>query len=228
MLQEINRNTKELPYEKFLDLGARSLTDSELLAILLRTGTKDLDVLSLAKEVLNMGDINEGILNLYNITYSELLKIKGIGKVKAIQILAMLEFSKRLWRSSKSNKFIFDTPMSVSDYYMQDMRNLKREEVHLAILDTRQRLMLDLLISRGTVNSSIFSVRDVLIESLKHGAVNIIIVHNHPSGNPKPSKEDISITNELRKACYLIGIRLNDHIIIGDNRYYSFREQGEL
>lgn len=226
MLSKINK--KDLPYEKFIDFGAKALTDSELLSIMLRTGTKDIDVLSLSQKILERNNSVDGLLSLFDINYNELIKIKGVGKVKAIQILAFVELAKRLWKTSKIKSLLFTSPSLVSNYYMQEMKALKREELRLAILDTRQKLIKDILISRGTVNSSIFSVREILIESLRYGGVNIILIHNHPSGNPSPSKEDINVTSELKKACNLIGINLNDHIIIGDNTYYSFKEQGVL
>lgn len=228
MLLKDKEYKEDLPYERFVKYGSKSLTDAELLAILLRTGTRELNVLDLSKKILQENNKNKGLARLMDLNYNELLKIKGIGKVKATQLLCIVELAKRLWKSSKGEVFYFDSPMAVSNYYMQEMRNLKREELHLALLDTRQRLLADILISRGTVNSSVISVRDLLIEALKQDAVNVILVHNHPSGNPQPSKEDVIVTKNVDKACILVGIHLNDHIIIGDNKYYSFKEQGVL
>ena len=111
---------------------------------------------------------------------------------------------------------------------MQEMRHLKQEELRIAFLDTRQRLISDSVITVGTVNSALISVREVLIAALKNNAVNIIMLHNHPSGNPTPSEDDINVTNLVNKGCRYVGINLNDHIIIGDNKYYSFKEQGVL
>lgn len=228
MLLKDKEYKEDLPYERFIKCGSTALTDAELLAVLLRTGTKELNVLELAKKILCENNKNRGLQRLMDLNYSELIKIKGIGKVKATQLLCIVELAKRLWKSRNSEEIYFDSPMAVADYYMQDMRNLKREELHLALLDTRQRLLDDILISRGTVNSSIISSRDILIEALRQNAVNIVLVHNHPSGSPNPSKEDIMVTQNVNKACILIGIHLNDHLIIGDNKYYSFKEQGVL
>lgn len=228
MLLKDLESKEELPYERCLKLGCKALTDVELLAVLLRTGTKDVNVVELSKSVLGLGAVRQGLFGLSTLNYNELLKIRGIGKVKAIQILCLIELSKRLWKSSKPDIACFDSPLAVADYYMQELRNLKREELRLALLDTRQGLICDLLISRGTVNSSIISVRDILIEALRHEAVNVVLVHNHPSGNPNPSKEDVTVTKAVDKACALVGIKLNDHVIIGNNKYYSFREQGAL
>ena len=228
MLLKDKEYKEDLPYERFVKCGSKSLTDAELLAILLRTGTRELNVLDLSKKILQENNKNKGLARLMELNYNELLKIKGIGKVKATQLVCIVELAKRLWKSSKGEVSYFDSPMAVSNYYMQEMRNLKREELHLALLDTRQRLLADILISRGTVNSSVISVRDLLIEALKQDAVNVILVHNHPSGDPHPSKEDIIVTKNVDKACILVGIHLNDHIIIGDNKYYSFKEQGVL
>ena len=111
---------------------------------------------------------------------------------------------------------------------MQDMRHLEQEELRLAYLDTRQKLISDSVITIGTVNASLISVREVLIDTLKHQAVNIIMIHNHPSGNPSPSSDDKKVTKIVANGCKSVGIYLNDHIIIDDNTYYSFREQGNL
>ncbi len=227
MMIKETENKENLPYERCMAYGCQALTDTELLSVLLRTGTRDCSVLNLAQIVLKGGGENR-LHRLMDLHYHELLEIKGIGRVKAIQILCLVELAKRLWKSSKGGADCFDSPQAVADYYMQEMRSLHREELRLALLDTRQGLLSDILLSRGTVNASIISIREVLAEALRHGAVNVVLVHNHPSGNPLPSKEDFTVTEGLKKACDLVGIRLNDHVIIGDNQYYSFREQGAL
>ena len=130
-----------------------------------------------------------------------------------------------LFRSHKDNlKFV--TPRSIADYYMQDLRHLSREQVLLVLLDSKSKYIKDIVMSSGTVNASIMPVREVLIQALKEEAVNIILVHNHPSGDPLPSSEDIRVTKRVKEAGNLIGITLMDHIIIGDNRYISLKEQG--
>jgi len=217
------------PYEKAETAGFAALTDAELLAILLRSGTKDMDVLTLADRLLDMGGRNEGLAGLMRCTTEELREIGGIGRVKAIQISAVGELVKRLWRRGVTGDTVtFRTPADCARYYMQEMRLLEQEEVRAAYLDTRLRLISDTLLTRGTVNSSLMSVREIMIGALKRRAVSMLLVHNHPSGDPAPSGQDIEVTEQVKRAGELVGIPLYDHIIIGDNTYYSFREWGSL
>lgn len=215
----------ERPYERCLKLGVKSLTDAELLAVILRSGTRDISSIELAAMIINNHSA-KGLKSIMHSTYDEYRKIKGIGKVKAIQLLCIGELSHRIWKQDALDKLeIFNSPKVCAGYYMQEMRHLKQEELRLAFLDTRQRLISD---SVGTVNSALISVREILIAALKSNAVNIIMLHNHPSGNPAPSEDDIKVTELVDKGCRYVGINLNDHIIIGDNKYYSFKEQGVL
>ena len=218
----------ERPYERCLKLGVKSLTDAELLAIILRSGTKDVSSVELAAMLIN-NHPQKGLKSIMHSSYEEYRKIKGIGKVKAIQLLCIGELSHRIWKQETlDNLEIFNSPKVCAGYYMQEMRHLKQEELRIAFLDTRQRLISDSVITVGTVNSALISVREVLIDALKHQAVNIIMIHNHPSGNPSPSSDDKKVTEIVANGCKSVGIYLNDHIIIGDNTYYSFREQGNL
>ena len=217
------------PYERCIRLGASSLTDIELLAVLLRTGTREQNVLALAAHLLYEVGGGGGLSGLLGQTYESLLTVKGIGKVKAVQIVCLAELANRLWRSKNQTVSVaFLNPEIAASYYMQEMRRLNREELRLAFLDTRQCLIKDMTVSIGTVNASLVSVREILIEALRHKAVNLLMLHNHPSGNPSPSPEDRLVTRTVKSGCECVGIRLNDHIIIGDNRYYSFKEQGAL
>lgn len=218
----------ELPYERLASYGAQSLTDSELLAILLRTGTSGCNVLEVANSLLGGRYASDGIAMLLRVTYEELIEIKGIGKVKAIQILALSELIKRVWRSESGNGCSLDSAEGCALYYTQEMRHLEREELRIAFLDLRFRLISDLMISRGTIDSSLVSVRDILIEALRRRAVNIILIHNHPTGSPAPSIADIEVTDKVKAGCTSVGISLIDHIIIGGNDYYSFREHGNI
>lgn len=220
---------QERPYERCRCFGPSALTDAELLAVILRTGTRNQSSLALAHKVLMEAGPSEGINRLMHKSYEELISISGIGSVKAMQLLCIGELSKRIWRKEASeNVLFFHNPKLCAAYYMQEMKHLEREELRLAFLDTRQRFMSESLITVGTVNASLISVREILIDILKHQAVNVIMLHNHPSGNPFPSEDDKKVTEAVRKGCEIIGVRLNDHIIIGDNSYYSFREQGNL
>jgi len=220
---------EERPYERAVLYGTAALTDAELLAVLLRTGTSGFDVMALSHAVLNLDGKNNGITGLLHHTYEEYLDCPGIGKVKAVQLLCLGEISKRIWkRDASSRRVSFHEPSACARYYMQEMRHLEKEELVVSYLDTRYHLTGDEVISLGTVDSSVCSVRDIMISALNHRAVSIILVHNHPSGNPSPSREDINVTKQVEEAGKMIGIHLSDHIIIGDNAYYSFREWGTL
>lgn len=218
----------EQPYEKCETYGPATLSDAELLAVILRTGTRRLRAIDLAVNVLNYSTTNPGLKGLNYLTMKELTQISGIGRVKAIELLCLTELTKRMSREIHKESLKFITPGSISDYYMQDLRHLQREQVLLLMLDSKSRIIRDMVMSSGTINASIMPVREVLIQALKEEAVNIILVHNHPSGDPSPSSEDIRVTKRMREACNLIGLTLMDHIIIGDNRYISFKEQGIL
>ncbi|MDF2906648.1 MAG: hypothetical protein K0R34_1969 [Herbinix sp.] len=216
----------ERPYEKCERYGATVLSDAELLAVIIRTGTKQQRAIDLAVNILNYSTAYPGLKGLNYFTMKELMKIKGIGRVKAIELLCVTELTRRMAKETLRDSIRLTTPQSVADYYMQDMRHLTREQVLLLMLDSKNKLMKDMVISEGTVNTSIMPTREIFVHAVKEGAVNIILLHNHPSGDPTPSAEDIRVTKKLTEAGNLIGISLMDHIIIGDNRYISLKEQG--
>lgn len=218
----------ERPYEKAISNGIESLSDSELLAIVLRTGTKDESALDLANHVLNSHLTIKGLLGLCDLTRSKLCQIKGIGDIKATQLLAVTELSKRINRLSYRNDIVYDNPEKIADYYIQKCKFLKKEHTFLMLFSNTHMLIDDIQISEGTVNSSLLSPREIMIEALKREAVNFIIVHNHPSGNPEPSAADITITKKLHAAGELLDIHLSDHIIIGNNCYVSLLERGYI
>ncbi len=215
------------PYEKSMRYGVSTLSDAELLAIILRTGTKGMDATSLSCEVLKSYAGKDGIVGLCNVGIHELMKIKGIGKVKAIQIQAIVELAKRLSKGSISERKSFSNPKLIANYYMQDMMHLEVEKVLLVMLDNKCKLICDMIVSQGTVNSSIISPREIIIEALKHRAVFIVIIHNHPSGDPTPSNDDYNFTDRLKRAAEIVDIPLLDHIIIGNNQYISLKETGK-
>lgn len=218
---------EQRPYDRAVEYGVDSLTDAELLAVLLITGTKDVNVVNLAYNIMEGDGEGFGIHNIFHHNMDRLLSIKGIGKVKAVQILALGEFCKRAWtRKNTIRRISFSSPNVVANYYKESIRHLEVEELRIVFLDTRQRPISDMVVSVGTVNASLVSVREILIESLRHLAVNVILIHNHPSGDPSPSKADIDVTKDINKALDSVGIELVDHIVIGDNCYYSFKEQG--
>ena len=217
----------ERPYEKGERRGAASLSDEELLAVLLRTGTRGENALALARRILyHAGET--GILGIHQFNRERLMTIKGIGKVKAIQISCISELAKRLSKASYQEALCFSEPDTIARYYMEDMRHGKQEQMKLLMLNTKAKLIGETNISKGTVNASLITPRELFIEALQKSAVYIIIIHNHPSGDPTPSREDLLITKRIFDAGKLIGIELLDHIIIGNNRYMSFREEGML
>lgn len=222
-------NRKDLPFEKYLKDGIEHLEDYELISLILRSGTKDCDVISVSEEILKLDAIiNHGISGLFFLTEADILKIKGIGKVKASQIIAIIELAKRLYESRAMEDFSFDNPSKVASFYEARLRAMDRENVIVIFMDSKLRKISDDILSVGTVNSSILSPRDVFIKALKKEAVCFMIIHNHPSGDPSPSAEDINITIKLKNAGNMITIPIIDHIIIGDNRYYSMKEHGYI
>lgn len=217
---------QDRPYEKCLRLGTDALSDAELLAVILRSGTRGEGALNLAMKVLSGSKKDRGILALIDMSIPELMKIKGIGKVKAIELKCVAELSKRIAAADRKQQKKFTTPKQIADYYMEQLRHESRERLLLMLLDAKGGLLHDFVLSIGTVDASLISPREIFIEALRHEAVRIVLVHNHPSGNPKPSEEDIAVTEQIEKLGKIIGIPLIDHIIIGDNIYTSFREQG--
>ncbi len=218
---------KERPYEKCEQKGSASLSDEELLAVLLRTGTRGENALALARRILYHAG-GTGILGIHQFSMERLTAIKGIGKVKAIQISCISELAKRLSKASYQEALCFSEPGSIARYYMEDMRHEKQAVMKLLMLNTKARLIGETNISKGTVNASLITPRELFIEALQKNAVSIVLMHNHPSGDPTPSREDILITKRILDAGALIGIELLDHIIIGNNQYMSFREEALL
>ena len=176
------------PYERCLREGPERLSDTELLSILLRTGSKELNSLELASSILALNYPNDGILGLLHLSLPEFMSVKGIGKVKGIQLLCVGELSRRIWkRKAREQVRIFQTPDAVAKYFQEDMRHIKQEQFYIMLFNTRQVLIRDILISQGTVNASLASPREIFIEALRYQAVSLILVHNHPSGNPEPT-----------------------------------------
>ncbi len=217
--------TQERPYEKCELQGPSLLSDAELLSIILRTGTRGISALELARAILYSNCRGCGILDIHHWNLQQLMNIKGVGKVKAMQVLCISELSKRLSKATAAKGVSFQSPATIAKYYMEEMRHCKQEELKLLMLNSKTRLIGESNISKGTVNASLITPRELFVEALQKDAVSIIILHNHPSGDPTPSKEDILITNRIKQAGNLIGIELLDHIIIGNNCYISFCEK---
>lgn len=212
---------EQRPYEKCEQRGVKSLTDIELLAVILRSGTRNMNSLEVAKHVLYPNGEKGGLIRLHDLSVAQLMKIPGIGRVKALQIICIVELSRRLSKSSASKGPDFSSPAKIAEYYMEDMRHYKQEHMKLLMLNTKSRLLGETEISKGTVNASLVSPRELFVEALQKNAVSIILLHNHPSGDPTPSMEDIILTKRIKEAGNLIGIELLDHIIIGNNCYVS-------
>ncbi len=218
---------EDRPYEHCLRSGPEDLSDAELLSIVIRSGSKEANSLDLASKILALNYPKEGILGLLHLSLEELMSVKGIGQVKGIQLLCIGELSRRIWkRKVLEDPLPLDNPQKIADYYQEDMRHRDREEFHVMFFNSKQGLIREILISRGTVNASIAEPREILVEALRCHAVSMILVHNHPSGDPQPSREDVAVTERIRQAGNLVGILLVDHVIIGDNTYVSLKERG--
>lgn len=217
----------DMPYERFLQEGADVLSDAELLAIILRTGTRGEDTVSIGRKILSLSNgRHPGILGLHHLSIQELMTIRGIGEVKAVKIKAIAELSNRISKARALETIQFDQPETVACYYMEQLRHAETEQVVLVMIDSKNQLLHDMTISKGTVNASLLSPREIFISALRFGAVYILLVHNHPSGDPTPSKQDHVITEKMKVAGNLVEIPLMDHIIIGNNKYMSFKQSG--
>ena len=219
---------EERPYEKCERFGPANLTDVELMAIMLRSGSKGESSLGLAKRILYPVSTEDGVLNLHKWSMEQLMELRGIGRVKAIQIMCLLEFAKRLSKATATQGLSFSNPATIASYYMEEMRHHKQEIMKLIMLNTKNKLISENDISKGTINTAIISPRELFVEALRKNAVSIVLIHNHPSGDVQPSKEDVLVTKRIYEAGQMIGIELLDHIIIGNNCYSSFREKGIL
>ena len=219
----------ELPYEKFMKSGACALSDAELLAIIIRTGTANSSAVTIARQILQCSSgSNEGLNVLHHISLQELKRIPGIGEIKAVKIKCIAELSRRMARQRAEKNLCFSTPSTIADYYMEELRHEECEKVILLLLDNKLQFMEDYMVSKGTVNASLLSSREVFRYALGHGACKIVLLHNHPSGNPAPSRQDIEITTKIKEAGLLMEIPLMDHIILGDGCYVSLKEYGYL
>ncbi len=216
------------PYEKFVRLGVSALSDYELLAIILRTGTKGKTALDTAKAILADKKYSGGINSLYHMDIEELKAIPGIGRVKAIQLKCVCEISKRISRSVAERALNFNDPASIAGYYMEALRHEEQENVCCMMLNSKNVLIDELCIFKGTVNASLISPRELYINALARRAVSIVLVHNHPSGDPTPSEDDIYVTKRVYEAGKIIGISLLDHIVIGDNAYVSIMSRFKI
>lgn len=213
----------ERPYEKLELYGTKSLSNAELLAIIIKSGTREETSINLAGRILNLNKNKEkdDLSFLRDISIEEFMQIKGIGKVKAIQLKAICELSIRMSKPSNYKKIQIKEPKDVAELLMNELRYEKREIAKVIILNSKNIILKILDISLGGSNFAIMSPKDILSEAIKMEAPKIILVHNHPSGDPTPSEADFKMTDKVQKAAEIIGIELLDHIVIGDMNYIS-------
>lgn len=213
----------ERPYEKLEMYGPEMLSNSELLAIIIKSGTKDENSISVAQKILTLNNQkdDENLKFLCDTSIEEFMKIKGIGKVKAIQLKAIGELTKRLSRPIHKNKIKIKSTKDVADLLMPEMRYEKRETAKVVILNNKNIIQRIINISFGGTNFASISPKEVLSEAVKINAPKIILVHNHPSGDPNPSRDDFRITDRIYECADVMGIELVDHVIIGDGTFES-------
>lgn len=216
----------EKPYEKCLKYGPDYLSDAELIAVIIRTGSKKEQALELARTILSQSP--GGILNLNYLSVEQLQSIYGIGMVKAVQLKCVAEISKRIAVTSRENQVNLRDAHSIAAYYMERLRHEAKEYLVLSMFDGKGNLIADETISIGTCSMSLVSAREIFIKALQKQAVYVILLHNHPSGQAHPSDEDYLVTNKIKECGKLLDIPLLDHIIIGDNQYFSFAEANVL
>lgn len=217
--------SSERPRERLVHVGASAVSTTELLAIQLRTGSSERSALGLAELLLSQF---QGLRGLANASVEELEQVKGIGKVKAVEILAAVELGKRLAALTPEEKPCIRSPQDVANLLMPELRDLKKEHLKSLLLDSKNRVMKIMTVSIGILDSSLVHPREVFKDAIMASSAAIIIAHNHPSGDPTPSPEDKRITQRLYEAGQLLGIDLLDHIVIGDQRWISLKQIGAL
>ena len=211
------------PRERLIKQGPKSLSNQELIAIILRTGTKQESVLTIANRVLNYFEKLHG---LKHATLEEIVSIKGIGEAKAVQLLAAVELGRRLSQKEVDSRFAIRSPKDVASLLMTDMCSLQQEHFVSLYLNVKNQVIHKQTVFIGSLNSSIVHPREIFKRAVLQNAASIIICHNHPSGDPAPSQEDIDTTKRIYDAGKILGIELLDHVIIGDNKYTSLKEKG--
>ena len=215
----------ERPRERLLKYGAHNLSHAQLIAITLRTGGGGKSAIDLAIEIINaFGDLKK----IENASQREFAPFKGMGSAKIAQLKAAFELGRRVFDEPHDKGPVFSSGHDVYIYYQQRFKNKPKEIFRCAMLDARNRIFKDYRVSEGTLTNSLVHPREAFRDAIKESAASVIFVHNHPSGDPTPSREDITITERLSKAGELLGIKVLDHIIIGDNQYTSMMEKGHI
>jgi DNA repair protein RadC len=212
----------ERPRERLIKYGAESLSDAQLLAIILRTGNKTRSAVDLARALIaEFGDFR----SMDSLSVSELCNIDGIGAAKASQIKAAFEIGRRMLSGGGGLNKNFRSSDDVVNYYIPLMKNMKKEVFKTILLNSKNKILRDVTVSEGSLTASVVHPREVFKDAIKESAAAVILVHNHPSGDPSPSQEDVEITQRLVKSGEIVGIRVLDHIIIGDGRHFSFLDK---
>ena len=213
----------ERPRERLLKRGPQSLSDAELLGILIAKGTKEKTAIDLGRELLmKYGNLK----NLFSRSPTEYSSIKGIAQAKSVIISAAFEISRRVQSQPDTTRIIFKKSQDVANYYISLMRDLKKEVFRVALLDGANKFMRDVTVSEGTLNASVVHPREVFRDALIEATAGVVLIHNHPSGDPTPSEDDIKITRQLVEAGKIFGIKVFDHIIIGDTTFKSLADEG--
>ncbi|MEG0830503.1 MAG: DNA repair protein RadC [Anaerovoracaceae bacterium] len=215
---------EERPREKMLKQGRAALSNGELLAILIKSGTKGKSAIDIGQELLSLD--KEGLIFLVDAAPEELCVISGVGEAKACQILAAIELGKRIAIRPRSENCAVTTPQEIANLFMEEMRHYPKEYFKILLINVQGKIIEETQISVGDVCSTIVHPREVFRSAVKRSAAGIICVHNHPSGNPNPSKEDLETTKRLQKTGEILGIQVLDHIIIGDGKYISLKSEG--
>jgi DNA repair protein RadC len=217
--------SEERPREKLIRRGPEALSDAELLAILVRSGTGGASAIDIAREIL----VEEGSLRrLAQKGAPELMCIKGIGQAKAVELLAAFELGRRVETHRDEEKVVIRSPEDVAGIMIPKLRHATQEVFLVLMLDSKNAMRSEVEVTKGTLNASLVHPREIFRAAIRHLAASIIVVHNHPSGNPEPSREDIEVTKQLRDAGRLVGIPLHDHVIVAGDRYTSMAERGVL
>ena len=211
----------ERPYEKLELYGPEKLSNSELLAIVIKTGNREESAVNLAQKVLGLLEKQDNLRDLQHISIEEFMSVKGIGKVKAIQLRAICELAKRMGQPLNSNKIVIRVPQDVANLLMEELRYQKTEEARVIILNTKNVVQKIVKISQGGTNFAMIEPKEVLADAIKMGAPKIILLHNHPSGDSTPSKSDFEVTDRIYECAEMMGIQLLDHIVIGDGSFDS-------
>ncbi|MEK7808848.1 MAG: DNA repair protein RadC [Chloroflexota bacterium] len=214
---------EDKPRERLAHAGAEALNNAELLAIILRVGIAGENVIRLSEKLLAQ---NDGLIGLLKMSYADLCKVKGIGPAKAAQLKSAVELGRRLAAATPNERPLITSPADAANLFMYEMRALDQEEVRIALLDVRNRLIGTHTVYRGSLNTSMIRVGEIFREAIKQNAASVIVVHNHPSGDPSPSPDDVAVTRMMCEAGKLLDVSVHDHIIIGQNRFISLKERG--